>query len=103
MLVALPVLSLRCRGGRPHVAAALLLLAGVGLTLMATSLALRHAAGVHPHGRFALPWLGLALLPVVARVRSGSDRVPRLVLRGAVLFHLWASFVVVGLRYAIGS
>jgi hypothetical protein len=103
VLLALPILSLRCRLRRPRIAAALLLLAGIGLTLMATSLALRHAAFAHPHGRFALPWLALALLPVVARVRSGDDRVPRLVLRGAVLFHVWASFVVVGLRYALGS
>lgn len=103
LLVALPVLSLRCRLRRPRVAAALLLLAGVGCTLMAASLAIRHAAMLHPYGRFALPWLGLALLPVVARVRAGRDDVARLVLRCAVLFHLWASFVVVGLRYALGS
>lgn len=101
--VALPLLSLRCRVHRPRVAAALLVLAGIGLTLMAASLAVRHSAFVHPHGRFVLPWLGLALLPVIARVCAGRDDVARLVLRLAVLFHLWASFVVVGLRYAVGS
>lgn len=103
VLVALPVLSLRCRLRRPRAAAALLILSGIGLTLMATTLSIRHAALVHPYGRFALPWLGLALLPMVARARSGRDRSARLVLRGAVLFHLWASFVVVGLRYALGG
>jgi hypothetical protein len=70
---------------------------------MAASLAIRHASLIHPHGRFALPWLALALLPVIARVRSGRDTIARALLRGAVLFHLWASFVVVGLRYALGS
>jgi hypothetical protein len=70
---------------------------------MAASLAIRHAAIVHPHGRFALPWLALAALPSIARVRAGRDEIARAVLRGAVLFHLWASFVVVGLRYALGS
>jgi len=103
LLVSMPVLSLRCRLRRPRVAAALLLLAGIGGTLMATSLAVRHAAMLHPFGRFALPWLGLVALPAIARVRSGRDRIARLVLRGAVLLHLWASFVVVGLRYALGG
>jgi hypothetical protein len=103
VVVALPVLSLRCRVRRPRVAAALLLLAGIGGTLMATSLAIRHAASLHPYGRFALPWLGLALLPVIARVRVGRDEVARLVLRVAVLLHLWVSFVVVGLRYGLGG
>ena len=103
VLLSLPVLSLRCRLHRPRIAAALLLLAGIGLTLMATTLSIRHAALLHPHGRFVLPWLGLALLPVIARSRWGRDGVARLILRGAVLFHVWASLVVVGLRYALGS
>jgi hypothetical protein len=103
VVVALPVLSLRCRLRRSRVATALLLLAGIGLTLMAITLSIRHAALVHPHGRFVLPWLGLALLPVIARSRAGRDRVARLVLRAAVLFHVWVSLVVVGLRYALGS
>lgn len=103
VLVSLPVLSLRSRLRRPSVAASLLVLAGIGATLMATSLAIRHAAMLHPYGRFALPWLGLLLLPTIARVRAGRDHVARLVLRAAVLLHLWASFVVVGLRYALGS
>jgi hypothetical protein len=90
-------------GGVDSSVAALLLLAGIGLTLMAITLSIRHAALVHPHGRFVLPWLGLALLPVIARSRTGRDRVARLVLRVAVLFHVWASLVVVGLRYALGS
>jgi hypothetical protein len=102
-VVSLPVLSLRCRLRRPHTAAALLLLAGIGCTLMAASLAIRHASLVHPTGRFALPWLALALLPLIARARSGRDAIARALLRATVLFHLWASFVVVGLRYALGS
>ena len=103
VLVSLPVLSLRVRLRRPRVAAALLVLAGIGATLMATSLAIRHAAMLHPFGRFALPWLAVVMLPTIARVRAGRDRVARLVLRAAVLLHLWASFVVVGLRYALGG
>ena len=101
-LVSLPVLSLRCRLRRPRVAAALLLLAGIGVTLMATSLAIRHAPASIRTG--------------ASRCRGSRSRccrwsracapaaiASRLVLRGAVLFHLWASFVVVGLRYALGS
>ena len=103
LLVSLPMLSLRCRVRRPRLAEALLLLAGIGGTLIAASLSLRHAALLHPYGRFALPWLGLAALPVIARVRRGRDDGARLVLRCAVLFHLWTSFVVVGLRYALGG
>lgn len=103
VLVSLPMLSLRCRVRRPRPAEALLLLAGIAGTLIAASLSLRHAALVHPYGRFALPWLALVVLPALARVRAGRDQIARLVLRCAVLLHLWASFVVVGLRYALGS
>jgi hypothetical protein len=103
VLVSLPMLSLRCRVRHPRPAEALLLLAGIGGTLIAASLSLRHAALVHPYGRFALPWLALVVLPALARVRAGRDQIARLVLRCAVLLHLWASFVVVGLRYALGS
>ena len=102
-LIALPILTARARTEQPRAATALLLLSGTALSLASLTVALRHAALIHPHGRFLMPWLPLIVLPQLARVDGEFlGRFLPLLVRAAVLLQLFASLTLVGSRYALG-
>ena len=71
------------------------------MTAVATLLA-RHAMMVHPHGRFALPYLALIALPLLTLLATPERRrALRVALLCGVALNVWTAIVVLGARYTI--
>lgn len=103
VFLALPVLSVRFTTKRPAASAQLLVLSGLALTFCVVTNSIRHLQPALPWGRFILPLLPLAALPVLARTESAtSARRAAWVFAGGVVLHLWTSIAVLGSRYAVG-
>lgn len=99
-LIALPLLGRGFAVARPKPTVALLALAGIGGSLAAATLLARHAMSVHPHGRFALPYVALVALPVLALVATRPRRRSlRIALRCAVALNVWTAIALLGARY----
>lgn len=99
-LIALPILGRDFAAERPRATLALLGVAGLGAALGVATLLARHAMHVHPHGRFALPYLAVVALPVLALVATpGRTRTLRSALRFGVALNVWTAIAVLGVRY----
>jgi hypothetical protein len=102
LAIALPVLSVRFTVERPARSALLLVVSGLALSLVTASLLSRHAAMIHPYGRFAMPWLPLVALPALSRLQApGRERAWRLVLAAGALLQVWTAIALVGARYLV--
>jgi hypothetical protein len=102
--LALPVLSVRFAVERAGASAALVLLSGIGVAFCLVSELIRQVNMVHPVGRYLMPWLTLAALPLLARVQApGRERWLRLLVRFGVALEVWTTIAIVGGRYAFGT
>lgn len=103
LFLALPVLSVRFTSKRPVPSAQLLAIAGFALSACVVSNSIRHLQPALPWGRFILPLLALAALPVLVRTETAtSARRAEWVLAAGVVLHLWTSIALLGSRYAVG-
>jgi len=104
LFLSLPVLGVRFVTERTVAAALLLLVAGAGLCFAVVSELARQVNMVHPIGRYLMPWLVVAALPVLVRLQAaGRERWFRLAVRAGVALHVWTVIGVVGGRYAFGA
>jgi len=104
LAISFPVLALPFVERRPRAAGLLLLVSGAGAACCAATFVVRYAAPTVPYGRFLLPALPLALLPVLALLeRPSRGRWMRLALFGAAALQVWTAIVVIGARYAFGA
>ncbi|MBY0279295.1 hypothetical protein K2Z84_28505, partial [Candidatus Binatia bacterium] len=102
LLVSLPVLTLPLARRRPDTSALLVLVCGGGLALCVTSLLVRHAVAVHPHGRFILPWLPLVTSPLLALLATPRRRRALVfAARALAALDVWTAVVVLGTRYVL--
>ena len=103
LLVALPVLSWRFTRRDPARSALLLVASGYALTACVASNSLRYFAPTNPWGRFLLPALALAALPLLVRAAEpGRERVLRWSVSALVVLHIWTAIALLGSRYAVG-
>ncbi|MGA7990490.1 MAG: hypothetical protein WCC53_03570, partial [Thermoanaerobaculia bacterium] len=103
-LVSFPVLASPFLSKRPAAARALLLASGGALGCGAATFALRYLGPTAPYGRFVLPLVALAALPLFAMLEaSGRERWGRAALFVAAAFQLWTALAVIGARYAFGT
>lgn len=104
LLAALPFLCARFVGERRRSSALLLLTSGIALSCCVVTEILRYLAPSNPWGRFILPYLPLAALPVLAQMEApGRQRPWRIAVAAAVGLQVWTAFVVIGGRYVLGS
>ena len=98
--VSLPLLAYRFVRARPRVAAALVLTTGTALSFAVVTETLRYLEPANPWGRFVLPYLPLAALPVLATIEgSVSLRALRALVAVAVSLQVWTALYVVPARY----
>jgi hypothetical protein len=103
LFLALPVLSVRFTTRRPIASAQLLLVSGFALSVCVVTNSIRHLQPALPWGRFLLPLLPLAALPVLVRTEvPGRERAAAWLLAAAVVLHLWTSVALLPSRYAVG-
>lgn len=103
LFTALPVLSARFTSRRPIASAQLLLISGYALSVCVLTNSIRFLQPTNPWGRFILPLLPLAALPVLVRIDSATaGRRAALVTAAAVVLHLWTAVALLGSRYAVG-
>lgn len=103
LFVALPVLSRRFTAKRPTASPLLLVLSGYALATCVVTNSLRYLNPSNPWGRFILPLLPLAALPVLARVTDqGRRRALAITLRVFVILHLWTALTLLPTRYSVG-
>jgi hypothetical protein len=103
LFLALPVLSVRFTTRRPVASAQLLLVSGFALSVCVVTNSIRHLQPALPWGRFLLPLLPLAALPVLVRTEApGRERAAAWLLAAAVVLHLWTSVALLPSRYAVG-
>jgi hypothetical protein len=101
--VALPVLSARFTAKRPTASPLLLVLSGYALAACVVTNSLRYLGPTNPWGRFILPLVPLAALPVLARVTDqGRERALAIALRAFVVLHLWTALTLLPTRYCVG-
>lgn len=104
LFVALPFLCARFITERPRSSALLLLTSGIALSCCVVTEILRYLAPSNPFGRFILPYLPMAALPVLAQMEApGRQRQCRLAVGAAVGLQAWTAIVVIGGRYVLGS
>jgi hypothetical protein len=104
LFIALPALCARFVAERPRTSALLLLTSGITLSCCVVSEILRYLAPANPWGRFILPYLPLAALPVLVQTEApGRERPCRLALAAAVGLQVWTAIAVIGGRYVLGS
>jgi hypothetical protein len=103
-LAALPVLASAFLGARPAAAGMLLTVSGFASGCGVMTFILRYLAPAVPYGRFLLPILPLAVLPVIALVDAPRrGRSIRVVLILGVALQVWTAISVLGSRYAFGG
>ncbi len=103
LFVALPVLSVRFTTKRLAASPLLLVVSGYALSVCVVTNSLRYLSPSNPWGRFILPLLPLAALPVLARVTGqGRERALAIALRVLVVLHLWTAVTLLPTRYAVG-
>lgn len=103
LFVALPFLSARFTAKRPMTSPLLLVLSGYALAACVVTNSLRYLSPSNPWGRFILPLLPLAALPVLARVTDqGRERALAIALRAFVILHLWTALTLLPTRYSVG-
>jgi hypothetical protein len=104
LFVALPFLCARFITERPRSSALLLLTSGIALSCCVVTEILRYLEPSNPWGRFILPYLPMAALPVLAQMEApGRQRQCRLAVAAAVGLQVWTAVVVIGGRYGLGS
>jgi hypothetical protein len=104
LFVALPFLCARFITERPRSSALLLLTSGIALSCCVVTEILRYLAPSNPFGRFILPYLPMAALPVLAQMEAPDrQRQCRLAVGAAVGLQAWTAVVVIGGRYVLGS
>lgn len=104
LFLALPVLSWRFTQKSPGRSAVLLVASGYAISACVATNSLRYFVPTNPWGRFILPALSLAALPILARA-AGPDRehALRVAVGVFVALHLWTAIALLGSRYAVGS
>jgi hypothetical protein len=104
LFLALPILCARFIAERPRTSALLVLVSGAVVSFCFVTEILRYLAPGNPWGRFVLPFLPLAALPLLVQMEApGRERPWRWALAVAVTLHLWTAVAVLGSRYALGS
>jgi hypothetical protein len=103
LFLALPVLCWRFTQRNPGRSALLLVASGYALSACVVTNSLRYFFPSNPWGRYILPLLALAALPVLARTSTpGRERLWRAVTFTAITLHLWTALTLLGSRYAVG-
>ncbi len=104
LFLALPFLCARFIADRPRSSALLLVISGMTLSFCVVTVTLRYLEPTNPWGRFLLPFLPLAALPVLIQVEAPRrERTIRLVLAAGVVLQIWTAMAVLGSRYFFGS
>src|SRR5260370_28358464 len=104
LFAALPWLSARFVAEQPRTSALLLLISGVALSFCFATEILRYLEPGHPWGRFILPYLPLAALPVLIQIEdSGRGPFLRDTAGLGVALQIWTAILVLGARYVLGS
>jgi hypothetical protein len=104
LFLALPVLSWRFTQKSPGRSAVLLVASGYAISACVATNSLRYFAPTNPWGRFILPALSLAALPILARAAEpGREHAFRVAVAVFVALHLWTAIALLGSRYAVGS
>ena len=103
LFVTLPFLCARFVADRPRLSALLLLTSGIALSCSGVVEILRYLVPSNPWGRFILPYLPLAALPVLAQMEApGRQRPCRLAVAAAVGLQAWTAVTLIGSRYLFG-
>jgi hypothetical protein len=104
LLVSFPFLAAPFLRRRPAAACALLLVSGAAVGCGAVTFTLRFFAPTVPYGRFVLPLVALAALPLLAMLEAdGRERWGRAALLASAAIEVWTAIVVLGARYAYGG
>lgn len=104
LFLALPVLSARFVAGRPRTSAFLILVSGIAVSFCFATETLRYLEPANPWGRFLLPFLPLAALPILVQTEAPArERALRLGVAVGAGLHVWTALVVLGSRYTVGS
>ena len=103
LFLALPVLSWRFTQRDPVRSALLLVASGYALSACVVTNSLRYFAPTVPWGRFILPALSLAVLPLLARfAEPGRERMLRAAVGVLAALQVWTAIALLGSRYAVG-
>jgi hypothetical protein len=104
LLVSFPFLAAPFLRRRPAAARALLLVSGAAVGCGAVTFTLRFFKPMVPFGRFVLPLVALAALPLFAMLEAdGRERWGRAALLASAALQVWTAIVVLGARYAYGG
>jgi hypothetical protein len=104
LFVALPFLCARFVADRPRLSGLLLLTSGIALSFCVVTEILRYLEPSNPWGRYILPYLPLAALPVLVSAEApGRERPLRLAVAAGASLQVWTALVVLGSRYVFGS
>jgi hypothetical protein len=80
------------------------LISGAVVSFCVISETMRYLGPANPWGRFILPYLPLAALPVLFQIEPpGRERFLRGAVGVGVALHIWTAILVLGARYALGS
>jgi hypothetical protein len=103
LFLALPVLSWRFTQRDPGRSALLLIAAGYLISVCVVTNSLRFFAPTNPWGRFILPLVPLAALPLLIRIEEPRRSLRPHAILVAVLLHLWTAIALLGTRYSVGT
>jgi hypothetical protein len=104
VFLALPVLCARFVAERSRSSALLLLVSGIAISLCVVTEILRYLAPTNPLGRFILPYLPLAAVPILVQAEApGRERVLRGALGLGTALHVWTSISLVAARYLFAT